>query len=60
MNQCWPPWFTTAVWGWASRLGWKPEPKGQDKRGGATLLELLANFVVQVKILSPKLVGRPA
>ena len=56
----WPPWFTTRLWGWASRLGWPLQPTVSrgDRTCGITYLELFVNFVATMCILPPKLCGR--
>ena len=58
LGLVWPPWFTTSLWRWASRLGWQQEPQEQSQPGGVTYLELLLNYIVTEKLLPPKLVGR--
>ena len=57
MELMWPPWYTVAVWRWASQLGWHPHPGNTGRHRGITYLELLVNFIVVAKLLPPKLLG---
>ena len=58
VELAWPPWYTRAIWDWASTLSWPSEPANHGLQG-VTYLELLVNFVVVSGCLPPKLQGKP-
>ena len=55
----WPLWFTLRLWDVAAGLGWPSCTSCRDKWSGIKYLEFLRNFVANMAVWSPKLVGKP-